>query len=177
MRVGREALITLTQGSLRDTEGIQALEEAAAELYKALQASRDRGEFGGSVLNFSSNMTSDMAATMERLEEYRTHNAQFCKRLYEYSCIMFTAQVRFNPSLNYLRGLRLFLQSTLLLGDSSGLLKPGGRGRPEIMSHKDLESHLDRYSGLVLYTKEMDEVTYGKLCAVSVSYCSASLGS
>jgi len=36
----------------------------------------------------------DMAATMERLEEYRTHNAQFCKRLYEYACIMFTAQVR-----------------------------------------------------------------------------------
>jgi hypothetical protein len=38
-------------------------------------------------------MFSDMAATMERLEEYRTHNTQFCKRLYEYSCIMFTAQV------------------------------------------------------------------------------------
>jgi hypothetical protein len=37
-----------------------------------------------------------MAATMERLEEYRTHNLQFCKRLYEYSCIMFTAQVRPN---------------------------------------------------------------------------------
>jgi hypothetical protein len=41
-------------------------------------------------------MSSDMAATMERLEEYRTHNAQFCKRLFEYSCIMFTAQVSFN---------------------------------------------------------------------------------
>lgn len=45
-----------------------------------------------------------MAATMERLEEYRTHNAQFCKRLYEYACIMFTAQVRFNlisPSIRH----------------------------------------------------------------------------
>jgi hypothetical protein len=135
VQVGREALITLTQGSLRDTEGIQLLEEAAAELYKALQASRDR----------------DMAATMERLEEYRTHNAQFCKRLYEYSCIMFTAQ------------------STLLLGDSNGLLHPG---RPEIKSHKDLENHLDRYSGLVLYMKEMDEVTYGKLCAAYFSAAS-----
>lgn len=51
VQVGREALITLTQGTLRDTEGIHALEEAAAELYKALQASRDRGEFGVSVIN------------------------------------------------------------------------------------------------------------------------------
>lgn len=51
VQVGRDALITLTQGSLRDTEGIQLLEEAAAELYKALQASRDRGELGRSVLN------------------------------------------------------------------------------------------------------------------------------
>ena len=60
------------------------------------------------------------------------------------------------------------LQSTLLLGDSNGLSKPGGRGGAEIKSHKDLENHLDRYSGLILYMKEMDEVTYGKLCAVRV---------
>ncbi|KAI9513060.1 exocyst complex component sec3 subunit [Russula earlei] len=138
VQVGREALAILTQGSLRDAESIQALEEAAAELYKALQAGRDR----------------DMAATMERLEEYRTHNVQFCKRLYEYSCIMFTAQ------------------STLLLGDSSGLLKPSGRGKSEFKSHKDLERHLDRYSGLILYMKEMDEVTYGKLCAAYFSAAS-----
>lgn len=45
MQVGREAMITLTQGSLRDPEGIQVLEEAATELYKALQAGRDGGEF------------------------------------------------------------------------------------------------------------------------------------
>lgn len=44
----------------------------------------------------------------------------------------------------------------------------------EIKSHKDLENHLDRYSGLILYMKEMDEVTYGKLCAVRVSWYSAS---
>jgi hypothetical protein len=60
------------------------------------------------------------------------------------------------------------LQSTLLLGDSNGLSKLSGRGRSEIKGHKDLENHLDRYSGLVLYMKEMDEVTYGKLCAVRV---------
>ncbi|KAI0286899.1 exocyst complex component Sec3-domain-containing protein [Russula aff. rugulosa BPL654] len=138
VQVGREALLTLTQGSLRDPGSIQVLEGAAAELYRALQAGRDR----------------DMAATMERLEEYRTHNAQFCKRLYEYSCIMFTAQ------------------STLLLGDSNGLSNPGGRGRPEIKSHKDLENHLARYSGLILYMKEMDESTYGKLCAAYFSAAS-----
>ncbi|KAI0305016.1 exocyst complex component Sec3-domain-containing protein [Russula brevipes] len=137
VQVGRDALIALAQGSLRDAESIQALEGAAAELYKALQAGRDR----------------DMAATMERLEEYRMHNAQFCKRLYEYSSIMFTAQ------------------SKLLLGDSNGLSKSGGRGRTVIKGHKDLENYLDRYSGLVLYMKEMDEVTYGKLCA---AYFSAS---
>jgi hypothetical protein len=51
VQVGREALITLTQGSLRDPGSIQALEGAAAELYKALQAGRDRGELGGSMLN------------------------------------------------------------------------------------------------------------------------------
>lgn len=51
MQVGREALITLTQGTLRDTDGIHALEEAAAELYKALQASRDRGELGVSAMD------------------------------------------------------------------------------------------------------------------------------
>jgi hypothetical protein len=96
VQVGREALITLTQGSLRDPGSIQALEGAAAELYRALQAGRDRGELGGYHVEFGSNMSSDMAATMERLEEYRTHNAQFCKRLYEYSCIMFTAQVCLN---------------------------------------------------------------------------------
>jgi hypothetical protein len=36
-------------------------------------------------------------------------------------------------------------------------------------SHKELENHLDRYSGLILYMREMDELAYGKLCAVSAS--------
>jgi hypothetical protein len=36
-------------------------------------------------------------------------------------------------------------------------------------SHKDLENYLDRYSGVILYMREMDEVAYGKLCAVRVS--------
>lgn len=111
MQIGREALITLTQGSLRDAGGIQALEEAAAELYKALQAGRDRGEFRGFRLHIVVTI-SDMAATMERLEEYRTHNIQFCKRLYDYLCIMFTTQVRANsPNARNMHGASNFLCS------------------------------------------------------------------
>lgn len=34
------------------------------------------------------------------------------------------------------------------------------------MEHKQLEQYLGRYGGLMLYLKEMDEATYGKLCAV-----------
>jgi len=40
----------------------------------------------------------DMAAGMERLSEYRTYNSQFCKRIFDYLSIMFTAQV-FWPTL------------------------------------------------------------------------------
>ena len=41
--VDRESLATLTKGSLEKSKSIQKLEEAAADLYKALQAGRDRG--------------------------------------------------------------------------------------------------------------------------------------
>jgi len=35
----------------------------------------------------------DMAATMERLDEYKTHNSQFCKRIFDFLSIMVVAQV------------------------------------------------------------------------------------
>ena len=41
--VDRESLITLTQESLEKSKSVQKLEEAAADLYKALQTGRDRG--------------------------------------------------------------------------------------------------------------------------------------
>lgn len=44
VQVDREALLALTQESLEKGSGIQKLEEAATQLYKALQAGRDRGE-------------------------------------------------------------------------------------------------------------------------------------
>ncbi|TFK30812.1 exocyst protein [Coprinopsis marcescibilis] len=130
VHVDQDALMTLTQGSLEKAQSIQRLEEAASELYKALQAGRD----------------TDMAATMERLQEYRTHNAQFCKRMFDFLSIMFTAQ------------------SKLLTGDSSGLAK-SARGHPLLIEHQAIEEYLGRYSGLMLYLKEMDEGVYSKLCA------------
>ena len=88
-----------------------------------------------------------MAATMERLEEYRTYNAQFCKRLHDFLKIMCTAQAE------------------MLLGNNQGIIRTA-RGRPAIADHKPLETYLGRYGGLLLYLKEMDEVMYGKLCGV-----------
>lgn len=43
VHVDQEALATLTQESLEKTQSIQHLEEAAVQLYKALQAGRDTG--------------------------------------------------------------------------------------------------------------------------------------
>jgi len=35
-----------------------------------------------------------------------------------------------------------------------------------VISHSDLEKYLGRYSGLMLYLREMDESAYGKICGV-----------
>lgn len=45
VHVDRDTLIMLAQESLEKPAGIQRLEEAASELYKALQAGRDRGAY------------------------------------------------------------------------------------------------------------------------------------
>ncbi|KAJ7630772.1 exocyst complex component sec3 subunit [Roridomyces roridus] len=134
VQVDKDALATLTQESLEKSAGIQRLEEASTELYKALQAGQD----------------TDMAATMERLQEYRTHNAQFCKRIFDFLSIMFTAQAQ------------------MLLGSNDGLTKEG-RGMPKMLNHQDIEQYLGRYAGLMLYLKEMDEKVYAKLCAAYFS--------
>lgn len=137
VHVDQEALATLTQESLEKTQSIQHLEEAAVQLYKALQAGRD----------------TDMAATMERLQEYRTYNSQFCKRMFDFLSIMVLAQ------------------SKMLLGDTSGLIKAPGK-RATAISHRGLEDYLGRYSGLMLYLREMDETIYSKLCATYFSAAS-----
>lgn len=90
-----------------------------------------------------------MAATMERLEEYRQYNNQFCKRLMDFLFIMFTAQ------------------GNLLLGENSGLVTSSEKGGLVILEHKPIELYLGRYVGLILYMKEMDESKYSKVCGVS----------
>ncbi|XP_006453994.1 hypothetical protein AGABI2DRAFT_61670 [Agaricus bisporus var. bisporus H97] len=137
VQVDSDALVTLAQESLEQSQSISKLELAASELYKALQAGRD----------------TDIAATMERLQEYRTHNAQFCRRIHDFLTIMFTAQAK------------------LLLGETNGLTKPKRGSRQTIIQHQDIEEYLGRYCGLMLYVKEMDEAVYGRLCA---AYFSAS---
>lgn len=53
----------------------------------------------------------------------------------------------------------------MLLGDTDGVVK-SPQGRPSLMNHRAMETYLGRYSGLLLYLKEMDEGVYAKLCAV-----------
>ncbi|EUC63920.1 exocyst complex component Sec3 [Rhizoctonia solani AG-3 Rhs1AP] len=76
VHVDRDSLLVLTQESLESQRGIQRLEDAAAQLYRALLAGRDR----------------DMSATIERLAEYKTYNQQFCIRILEFLGIMFGYQ-------------------------------------------------------------------------------------
>lgn len=57
------------------------------------------------------------------------------------------------------------LRGRLLLGDNNGVIKPA-RGKPSLRNHREFETYLGRYGGLMLYLKEMDETMYGKLCAV-----------
>jgi len=49
VQVDSDALVTLTQESLEKSQSISKLEQAAAELYKALQAGRDTGELFSTV--------------------------------------------------------------------------------------------------------------------------------
>ncbi|KAG8738462.1 hypothetical protein FRC10_006808 [Ceratobasidium sp. 414] len=127
VHVDRDALLALTQESLESQRGIQRLEEAAAELYH-------------------------MAATIERLAEYKTHNQQFCTRLLEFLTIMFGYQ-------------------------SDSLLEAAEKSRqsrtqPTILPHKPMEEYLGKYCGLMLYLREMDEGRYSKVCATYFSAAS-----
>jgi exocyst complex component 1 len=95
VQVDKTALLLLTQESLEKSASITKIEEAATQLYKALQAGRDTGKMPIYLHNYVNqlDLTPDMAATMERLNEYRTYNTQFCKRMFDFLSIMFVAQV------------------------------------------------------------------------------------
>ncbi|KIJ46415.1 hypothetical protein M422DRAFT_140811, partial [Sphaerobolus stellatus SS14] len=128
VHVDRDSLIALTQESLEKQSGIDSLEAASAELYKALLAGRD----------------TDIAASMERLEEYKTHNNQFCKRLHDYLQIMFGVQVIFG---------------------ADRTLNNKDRRKDELRRHTELETYLARYCGLTMYLREINDDWYSKICA------------
>ena len=116
--------MTLSQQSLEKTQSIQQLEEAAVQLYKALQAGRDTGLLIFIILLPWYSHSLDMAATMERLQEYRTHNSQFCKRMLDFLSIMFVAQVscfgnyhQYHFLIRIFTSLKYFLERRLVLQD------------------------------------------------------------
>ncbi|KAH7106760.1 exocyst complex component Sec3-domain-containing protein [Auriculariales sp. MPI-PUGE-AT-0066] len=129
--VDQDVLYALTQGSL--SSGIDQLEAAAAQLYMALQSGRDN----------------DMAAMIERLDEYRTHNSQFCTRLLDYLKIMFKAEAS---------------ATTVTRDNNKGL----GRSSLALLPHKSMYRGLMKYSKLVHYVKEMDQPKYAKICEVYI---------
>jgi hypothetical protein len=107
-----------------------------------------------------------MAATMQRLDEYRTYNQQFCQRVLDFLSVMITYQVCVLP-LNS-RSLTCIEQADLIFKNDSKKKKTDSL---VIAPHDPLEEHLGAYSGLIRYMKEMDETRYGKLCGVSTFYC------
>ncbi|KAG8712989.1 hypothetical protein FRC11_013627, partial [Ceratobasidium sp. 423] len=136
VHVDRDSLLVLTQESLESQRGIQRLEDAAAQLYRALLAGRDR----------------DMSATIERLAEYKTYNQQFCIRILEFLGIMFG------------------YQSEQLLDYAEKTKQT--HTQPALHPHTSMEKYLSKYSGLMLYLREMDENRYSKVCATYFSTAS-----
>lgn len=79
VEVPREDLAVLTQESPSTPRGVQNLEQAAASLYKALQAGMDQAN-------------AEVAATIARMKEYREQSAAFCKRICDYLDVSFKVQ-------------------------------------------------------------------------------------
>ena len=102
-----------------------------------------------------------MAATMERLEEYKTHNSQFCKRLLDFLSIMF----KFQAEQTVADKEKADKSGANARGGVKGSNNTGGQ-LPTIPEHSNMEQYLGQYSGLMLYIKEMDEDRYSKICAV-----------
>ena len=68
--------------------------------YKPDETEVCRSSITGLCRVFSHKSFLDMAAGMERLSEYKTYNSQFCKRIFDYLSIMFTAQVSDIPTMS-----------------------------------------------------------------------------
>jgi len=130
IHIPEQDLTALSQESLENPQGIERLERSAVTLYKALLSTRDTP-------------VGDMAAASERVGEYRTKAAQFCKRVFDFLAIMFKFQV--DQLLNH---------------------KPATGARPgSLPSHGAMEEFLGRYCGLMLFVKEIDYQRYQQICA------------
>ncbi|RXK38676.1 hypothetical protein M231_03986 [Tremella mesenterica] len=79
VEVPRQDLDILLQESPATPRGVQALERAAAALYKALQASMDTAN-------------AEVAATIVRMREYQDASATFCRRIMDYLDMTFKFQ-------------------------------------------------------------------------------------
>lgn len=85
----------------------------------------------------------NVAAAAEREVEYRKATTNFSRRLYDFLVESFKTQ------------------AGLVSSDKS-------KTNAVLPSHEGLEKYLDRYCGLTLFIKEMDNNRYQQLCAVSV---------
>ena len=89
--------------SRRVSKNSKRLQQTCTRRYKLDETEVCRNPDMGSHTTFFLKISlPDMAAGMERLSEYRTYNSQFCKRIFDYLSIMFTAQVFW--SLLYVNG-------------------------------------------------------------------------
>ena len=75
------------------------------------------------------------------------------------------------PRTDFCCGLTLLVslhQAAIVTKETDAMPKAGGRqGKmPSLPSHSEMEAFIGWYSGLVLYTREMDENAYSKICAV-----------
>ncbi|KAG8937030.1 hypothetical protein FRC03_004096 [Tulasnella sp. 419] len=93
-----------------------------------------------------------VAATIERLEEYQVHNTQFCKRLLDFLSTALQLQL-----------------GKLLSSTPSNTHSRGNEIVLFLPSHEPAERYLERYCGLMIYLKEMDESKYSKIAALYFS--------
>lgn len=87
----------------------------------------------------------DMAAANERFGEYHRYSSQFCKRVFDFLAVMFK------------------YQADLIIKDHERM---GPKATAVLLPHKQFEAYLERYVGLMLFVKEIDDQRYHQICAV-----------
>ncbi|KAG1715987.1 hypothetical protein ID866_1152 [Astraeus odoratus] len=173
VQVNRETLVILTQESLEKPASIQKLEEAATELYKALQASQDTGNCHDSLFMIMTLI--DKQKWLQRWKGWMSTELTIRSSASAYLItfrswwLLRQVQCLFPPFLNEKLNI---IQAKIILESNNGVNRASIRSRPTIVDHQSMETYLGRYAGLVLYLKEMDETVYSKLCGVYFSAAS-----